>query len=261
MPFTLSHAATALPFRRTRLEFSAVVTGCFAPDFAYFMFLKPRGFYGHTLPGVFIFDLPVSLVVLWLFHAYVKQPLLTFLPNGVRRRIRPREQRFSFWPPPRLVLIMISLLVGTATHILWDSLTHPRYWPYRHWSFLRQTVHIPIAGKVVMYQVLQHISTVVGLAVLALWLWFWYRATKPVESPIAEPFTPAQLRTITFFVPVLAICGGVLRAFVGVGVPGSFMSIVMFVGEWGLAAITFFAIGLLLCGLLFQGREVTQEQV
>ena len=37
MPFTLSHAAAALPFRRTRLIKSALVIGCFAPDFEYFI--------------------------------------------------------------------------------------------------------------------------------------------------------------------------------------------------------------------------------
>ncbi len=258
MPFTLSHAAAALPFRRTHLEFSALVTGCFAPDFAYFMFLKPRGFYGHTLPGVFVFDLPVSLIALWLFHAYVKQPLSMFLPHAVRRRIRPQQNRFSFWPPARLALIVISILIGTATHILWDSFTHRSFWPYRHLSFLRQTVHLPIAGDVKMYTVLQHSSTVFGIAVLAVWVWLWYRATEPAESPIVEPFTPAQIRVITLAVPLVAISGGILRAFVGVGIPGNFMSIVLFVGEWGLAAITFFALGLLFCGVAFTGRGLSE---
>ncbi|MGB7266235.1 MAG: DUF4184 family protein [Terracidiphilus sp.] len=257
MPFTLSHAAAALPFRRTRLEFSALVTGCFAPDFAYFIFLRPRGFYGHTLPGVFVFDLPASLVVLWLFHAYVKQPLLTFLPTEFRRRLTLKQNGYSFWPPARLALIVISILIGTATHILWDSLTHSRYWPYRHWSFLRQSIHVPVAGNVAMYLVLQHASTLFGLTVLAVWVWFWYRTTEPSESPLAEPFTPAQLRIITVIVPVVAICGGLVRAVMGAGIPGSIKSIVLFVGEWGLAAITFFAIGLLFCGVFFRKRALS----
>ena len=86
MPFTLSHAAAALPFRKTRLEMSALVTGCFAPDFSYFMFVIPHGLIGHTLSGTFVFDLPLSLIVLWLFHAYMKQPLSMLLPTGIRRR-------------------------------------------------------------------------------------------------------------------------------------------------------------------------------
>ena len=31
----------------------------------------------------------------------------------------------SFWPPARLALIAVSILIGTGTHILWDSFTHP----------------------------------------------------------------------------------------------------------------------------------------
>ena len=85
MPFTLAHAAAALPFRRTRLILSAVVVGTFAPDFEYFLRLVPGGHFGHTLPGVFVLDLPLSLVVLWLFHTYMREPIMTLLPEPIQR--------------------------------------------------------------------------------------------------------------------------------------------------------------------------------
>src|SRR5580658_6825516 len=107
MPFTFSHAAAAWPFRKTRLEMSALVIGCFAPDFPYFMFIRPYGFIGHTPLGAFIFDLPVSLVVLWLFYAYQKQPLSMLLPEGIRRRLKRGNGNFSFGPRGRLALIVV----------------------------------------------------------------------------------------------------------------------------------------------------------
>jgi hypothetical protein len=260
MPFTLSHAAAALPFRRTRLEMSALVTGCFAPDFPYFMFFVPREFIGHTLPGIFIFDLPLSLIVLWLFHAYVKQPLSMLLPTGIRRRLQPSENGFSFWPPARLALIAISIVIGSGTHILWDSFTHPFFWPYRHWSFLSEIVHVPIAGDLPMYKVLQYGSTVFGIVVLAVWEWIWYRATKPVELPIAEPYTPTQIRVITIVTPAVALCGGVLTACMSFGVPGmSIRPIMYFVLKLGITAATLLALGLLVCGSVFDTRVAATQ--
>lgn len=87
VPFTLSQAAAALPFRHTRLIWSAVVVGCFAPDFEYFLRLAPKGGFGHTLLGMFVLDLPVALLVVWLFHRFAKEPLYVWLPDGVRQRV------------------------------------------------------------------------------------------------------------------------------------------------------------------------------
>ncbi len=234
---------------------SALVAGCFAPDFAYFMFLKPHGLIGHTLPGMFLVDLPLSLVALWLFYAYVKQPLSLLLPKGIRRRLKPEENGFSFRPPARLALIAISIVIGSGTHILWDSFTHPFYWPYRHWSFLKQMVQVPIEGNVQMYKLLQNGSTLFGLAVVAVWIWLWYRATEPVELPVAEPYTRAQIRVITMVVPALALFGGMLRAYVDLSAPSiDFRSMLHFGVESGITATTLLGLGLAVCGVVLRRR-------
>jgi hypothetical protein len=262
MPFTFSHAAAAWPFRKTRLEMSALVIGCFAPDFPYFMFIRPYGFIGHTLLGAFIVDLPVSLVVLWLFHAYQKQPLSMLLPKGIRMRLKPGDGDFSFWPPARLALIVVSILIGTATHILWDSFTHKFYWPYQNWSFLTDIVHIPREGDMQMYKVLQYGSTLFGLVFVAVWIWSWYRATKPVALPTAKPYSPAQISVIRFVVPAVALIGGVLRALVNLGVPViTIRSTMYFAVDWGITATTLLWLGLLICGVAFRKRLAATERI
>jgi Domain of unknown function (DUF4184) len=262
MPFTFSHAAAAWPFRKTPLEMPALVIGCFAPDFPYFMFIKPYGLLGHTLIGAFIFDLPVSLVTLWLFYAFVKQPLSMLLPKGIRRRLKPRNSNLPFWSPARLVLIVVSILIGTATHILWDSFTHTFYWPYRHWSFLSVLVHIPAAGNMQMYKVLQYASTLFGLLFVAVWIWSWYRATKPIESPLAKPYTPAQIRIITIVAPALALIGGLVRAYLALDVPDMTIRSLMYFGvDWGIAATTLLWLALLICGAIFRTRSGVEERI
>ncbi|MEI9969028.1 MAG: DUF4184 family protein [Terracidiphilus sp.] len=262
MPFTLSHAAAAWPFRKTRLEMPALLIGCFAPDFAYFMFIRSRGAIGHSLLGAFIFDLPVSLAVLWLFYAYVRQPFLMLLPKGFRRRLKPGSGNFSFWPPARLALIVVSILIGTATHILWDSFTHPFYWPYRHWSFLSDVVQVPVAGNMPMFKALQYASTLFGLVFVAVWIWSWYRATKPVESPLAKIYTPAQIGVITIAAPAVALAGGIVRAYLILGDPEMTIRSLMYFGvDWVITATTLLWLGLLICGAVFKRRSAPMKAV
>jgi hypothetical protein len=76
VPFTLAHGAAALPFRRLHLVFSGLLVGTFAPDFEYFLRLSPDDGFGHTLLGTFVLTLPLALLVLWLFHTFVKLPVV-----------------------------------------------------------------------------------------------------------------------------------------------------------------------------------------
>src|SRR5271165_5815984 len=105
VPFTLSHAAAALPFRRARLVPSALVIGTFAPDLEYFIRLVPGGGWGHTIAGAFGMDLPLGLVCLWLFHRWVKIPLAYLLPDSVRGRLTPLLAPFHFGPLRRFLHI------------------------------------------------------------------------------------------------------------------------------------------------------------
>ena len=43
MPFTPAHVAAALPFRRTRLIWSALIVGTIAPDLEYYVRLNADG--------------------------------------------------------------------------------------------------------------------------------------------------------------------------------------------------------------------------
>lgn len=206
MPFTLSHPAAAIPFLRTRLVPSALVIGCMVPDFEYFLLFSPHGGFGHTLPGVFVFDLPAAFITLWLFHAYAKQPLYSWLPESMQRRIHlgpaelPVKNIAQFW------LVLLSILVGVATHILWDSFTHRNLWLYRHWQFLHRTVQLPGFGIIEYSRVIQHASTVFGAVVLLLWFLHWFRRTPPTQSQTA-PIPGNNPRA-----SLIVICGAALAA-------------------------------------------------
>jgi hypothetical protein len=259
MPFTLSHAAAVIPFRRTPFIMSALVMGSFVPDFPYLLSLSPRMYYGHTFPGMFVLDLPLALLALWLFHAFIKQPMLMFLPEGFRRRLKSSVASFRFWPSERFSLIILSILIGTATHLLWDAFTHDSSWIYHHWAFLRMHVELP-TGDMGMSKLLEYASSVFGLAVVAVWIGYWYRTTKPSSNPVAAPEDPAQRRTLVVALSALAILGGSLRAYHTDGIHFEIRPVVHFTADTLISAITFFLLGLLVYGVILRRQKAIRAR-
>lgn len=229
-----------------------MVVGCFAPDFEYFIRLAPRGGLGHTLPGLFILDLPLGLIVLWLFHAYAKEPLRAWLPQRVRERTPAGLDISSILSPVRLLLTAASILVGAATHILWDSFTHPAYWPYRHWALLSCKLNAPLVGRVPYFKLFQHGSTVLGMVLLALWFAGWYRKAMPQSE--SDP-QQENGRAVSGAIAIVAVCLGIARAWWGVGAPTSLRSIAMFAAETVVTVTTVFWIEVVIYGVATAPRR------
>jgi hypothetical protein len=219
VPFTLSHAAAALPFRRARLVPSALVIGTFAPDLEYFIRLAPGGGWGHTLAGAFSIGLPLGLGALWILHRLVKLPLAYLVPDSVRARLSDELVPFRFGPLRRFLLIVVSLLVGMATHLVWDGFTHPQYWIARHLDWLNHVHHYPLIGWEPTCSILQVITSVGGLAVLAVWCRLWYRGNAPDPAMAPNPFAAAERKAVVLIACAAAGVGSLLRAWLSMGVP------------------------------------------
>ncbi|MDF6021744.1 DUF4184 family protein [Streptomyces sp. JH34] len=202
MPFTLSHAAAVLPgIRRSGqgrgpLVASAMVAGSFAPDMTYYADTAVPGAmeFGevtHSVWGVFTVDVLVTgaLVALWLM---LREPLVALLPGAARGRVhtflrgRPRQ-------PGRPGLaetawFVLSAVIGSGTHVVWDAFTHHDRWG----TDLLPVLNGSIAGHPV-FQVVQYGSSAVALTVLA---WFTYtglRRIGPVPAPESVPvLTPSE---------------------------------------------------------------------
>lgn len=230
MPFTPAHAVAALPFRLTRLDTTALVIGCLSPDFEYFLRLSARGFFGHTLAGVLLLDLPLSLLVLWLYERYVKHAIGTLLPRLFPFH-RAGSQGESREPRVAWTMAVASILLGAASHIVWDAFTHPTFWPYRHLPLLRAPVSLPVLGTAELYKYLQYGSGVAGMGIL-MFLWAgWIRRA-------GDPYTPGARRTAVVLA-VVAAAGAVLRVVLGAELSGGSSSRTVYISE---AVITFLAL-------------------
>jgi hypothetical protein len=233
---------------------SALIIGCMAPDFEYFARLGPHGGFGHTLRGAFIPDLPLALLVFWLFHSYAKEPMIAWLPDGIRRRLPLDPARQRIQNVREFALVLASILTGIATHLVWDSFTHDDYWPYRHWQFLRRTLQLPLAGKVEYVTLFQHLSTVVGFLVLAIWIRSWYRRTDPVRAQQAGNPGENQLWVLLAFCCV-ALLLGVMKSALFSGHRMGSHRVTFLLAEVGITSVTFLWLEIVGYGVLLARRR------
>ena len=178
MPFTLSHAAAVLPLyalSKSRLPLSALVIGSLAPDFAYF---TPRdlGPATHSIAGLFWFCWPAGLVAWLVFVRLLERPTIALLPDAWRAQVSPFDESIT---ASVLARVSIALVLGAATHIVWDSFTHASP-VVAAMPALRAVVLQINSSPVRVYDILQHLSTIVGFLVLAFWAYPKLRTRRRV---------------------------------------------------------------------------------
>jgi hypothetical protein len=167
MPFTIAHAAAVLPLRKTGLPLAAMMIGSMSPDFSYFTPVTIN-FETHTLAGLFWFCLPVGFLVWLLFVRLLEAPSIALLPEAWRSRVTPSDRPLT---PANLLRVSIAILVGAATHLLWDSFTHSQT-PVAQALPALQDVTVPILDRhLSVFRFLQYLSSAFGLVALAVWAW------------------------------------------------------------------------------------------
>ncbi|HVP55734.1 MAG TPA: DUF4184 family protein [Candidatus Eisenbacteria bacterium] len=208
MPFTLSHAAAALPFRRFRPVWPALVVGTFAPDLQYFIWISDEDRSGHHLPNVLLFTLPLALVVLWVFERIVKGPLIELLPSGFQRRLQDKLEPLYFQGGKQFVSILVWIAVGIFTHLVWDQFTHSHTRVTTFWQVLSSPVAIPFLHAMPLSKILQHASSVAGLLVLCAWCAHWYLHTPPVPKSQVHEFTALTKLSVALAMIAIALLAG-----------------------------------------------------
>lgn len=225
MPYPFAHPAAVLPLARPLGRFavpSALAIGSIAPDLWYFVPFLGRDD-THTLAALGWFCLPAGLIVYALFHLILKQPLVALLS--------PRLGAFTPAAVPDVSLraVVISLLAGALTHVVWDGLTHSHEQAIQGHNWL------------------QHASTLAGSVVLAWWIWRKLRQAPPAPSVISLRARACIL---------LALLGAAaLAASVSADLPAADLAALRhFLRTGGLAAVHTLSVALLVYCLLFQRK-------
>lgn len=207
MPFPLAHPAAVLPLLRRPFVASALVAGALAPDLLYIGPLytfATRYIHGsftltltHEFSSAFWLDPLIALVALLVFHLLLKRPLIALAPPSLAGRLPVGER-------PSLLWVVVSVLLGGLTHVVWDSFTHGDGYFVRNWSFLGTA----ITPTWDVNRVLQYVSSVGGVLAIAVYLVFWWRRTT--ARPVGDGLRPTARYAVLAAACVLALASAVV---------------------------------------------------
>lgn len=186
MPFTLAHPAAVLPLLRRPFSGLALVCGAMAPDIPYYIRATPlpvtaQSWYepftnattSHSPAGMLPVTLPLALV-LYLILLAATPPAVWLVgdraPADARRTagaVPDRADGAAHRGWTRWAWVPVSLLIGVLTHLVWDSFADPDGILAARFDGLNATAF----GDLTWVRLLQHLSTAIGLIVLAVVLW------------------------------------------------------------------------------------------
>lgn len=184
------------------LQFDALLIGTMMPDFPYYIGSSGSvSNLSHEWLGVLTYCLPWGLLVFALWYwglkpaamgliqpfmgKYVIDPYDPLYTNtngnvqGRQSRIIGYANRYGLltrlkkqlinWLSSFFLPVVLGLLIGAATHLIWDGITHADGFIARHIDWLQYRLYIyPLNGTSIA-RLLQYFSSLVGLVAL---LWF-----------------------------------------------------------------------------------------
>lgn len=198
MPFTLSHPALVLPLRGRAWPTSSLVVGSVVLD-------VPKLFGADTLDGILhhwigglVLGPVLGLITLVTWVHLLRAPLIDLSPDWLRDRMPgPSRRDRSWWRRA-----WVGLLVGVATHLLWDAFTHKNRWGDRHVAWLHET-HAGYPG----YLWAQYVSSVLGVLVVA---WYAVHDIRRTAPRARHQHVRGLTGWLLFLPPILALVIGSL---------------------------------------------------
>ena len=183
MPFTLSHAVLAPPLAKLlgqRLPIAALAIGCMLPDL-HRLFTLRQDPTPHLWSALLYPNLFLGLVFCALWYLLYRPALYRFV--GVHHPLNLNTIKSALGFVGGMIL---ALLIGNATHLIWDGLTHHDFRSFAFQDFLAQSVQLG-TDIYPMHRVLQ-----IGSSILALPFLLWmslhyykkYQQIKPVSIKV-----------------------------------------------------------------------------
>jgi uncharacterized protein DUF4184 len=219
VPFTLSHPAAVLPLMRRPFVPAALVAGAVAPDVPYFLArlgvseASSQDWYGpllnatetHSFDAGLLVNLPLA-VVLVAAHRMLRAPVTALLPSGLCLPEPERvpglraKVRYTVW-------LLVSALIGIASHLVWDSFTHGDGFLVTHVEVLRASA----LGGLTVARLLQYASTAFGLAAVGLHLWRRRDRLRTQGGTVAR-LGPVMRWSVVALLVLSPVLGGTVHA-------------------------------------------------
>lgn len=178
MPFTLSHTVLAPPLAKLtghRLPIAALAIGTMTPDL-YRILVKTEIYLNHQWKGIIYPDLVVGLLFCFLWYCLYRPFLFQLL--GLKKDLNIHSLR-SFCT--FIISMLIAIIIGTATHIIWDGLTHLDFRTFAFSDFLAQPVTL-FSHSYPMHRVLQIGTSALALPFIGWMAIHYYSQYKQVNT-------------------------------------------------------------------------------
>lgn len=172
MPFTFAHPLYIAPLKAVKpayFSLTGLLLGSMSPDFEYFIALEPYRTIGHSLSGLLLQAIPLSIVLAYLFHYIVKIPLAENLPAlgnlDLDRRARSLTGDWKLNHLKSWLVFLVSIIIGFYSHVLIDACTHYSGMFVTKYSFFRDTL-----TGIPLYKWFQRSLSLFGLFVEAIFI-------------------------------------------------------------------------------------------
>lgn len=160
---------------------TGLVVGSLTPDFEYFLRMRIKSIYSHTIDGLFLFDLPLGILLAFIFHNIVRNSLFDNLPIFLKSRFSTfRQFNWNKHFKKNWLVVLVSILVGASSHILWDGFTHEHGYFVQKIPVLANTIHI-LGREIPILKILQHSSTIIGGFLIAFAIY-----KLPIDNKVTD---------------------------------------------------------------------------
>lgn len=168
MAFTLAHMAAALPFYcwHKSISFEALLLGTMLPDFPYFLNgSQAVSEESHSWSGLLSYCLPWGLGIFALWYWLLKPAAIALLQPWLdMNAVVPSHEFQQFVKFGAMVIL--GLLLGASTYLIWDGITHPDGFVARHVIWLQLPINISNFDSMPLARFLQYESSFIGLSLL-----------------------------------------------------------------------------------------------
>ena len=224
MPFTFSHPAIVLSLKylpKRLVSMTGLIIGSIVPDFEYFIRMKVESIYSHTIMGMLWFDLPLGLILAFLYHNIIRNPLIDNLPFPLKQRVHHfKKFEWNNYFQKNFIVVFLSLLIGISSHIVWDSFTHKT----GHFVILMPTLRHIISlfnFQVPFYKVLQHLSSLIGGIIVLFCIW---------KLPVIKSVPRGKIHKYWSVVFLVALSTLLVKSIISQGINFYEMSIICITG-------------------------------
>ena len=210
MPFTFAHPAAAVPLRRLLGRagvLSALVIGSMAPDLTYFVPFGVDRATTHSFAGVFWFCLPLGVATYHIFNFLVRPVIYVLLPPTWRDRLAALLDN-SLQPHSPTWAVLVSIVAGAFTHLIWDAWTHGDGFFVVGLPILQSRLGEFYGYQIYLYKALQHGGTLLGFVCLGLWVKkYWDSVTVRSTTRFLPSVERLRVPVLLALVTVSAIVG------------------------------------------------------